>query len=183
MYIHKSFPVPLTTPSGQFCAVRSASLPAGESPLSPLAAWKIIERLIVRPLRLQELTALAQAIRPSYGSSAGFIDCRLLQHAFLSGNWSLIFRPRIASAADFPKNEPVAEQIRTAKVIKTWVEMEVVDERGRPFPNQAYLCMLPDGTLREGETDAQGRVRFDGIDPGNCAFSFTKLSPERWRRG
>ena len=174
---------PITAFSGQFYAVRSASLPAGESPLPPHRAWRIVERLIVRPVQLHELVALSQEIRRPCESSAATISYRLLQHAFVSGHWSLIFRPRIASAPVFPRNEPVAEQIRTAKIIKTWVEMEVVDDQGRPLPNQDYLCMLPDGTLREGQTDAQGRVRFDGIDPGNCAFSLTKLSPERWRRG
>lgn len=173
----------ITTRSVQFCAVPSSALTAGESALPASASWRIIERLLIYPVELSELTAFTLAIRPFGGKSATRIDTRQLQHAFASGSWSLISRPRSASGPVIPKIEPVAEQIRSAKIVKTWVEMEVVDEQGRPMPNQAYLCMLPDGVIRQGETDSQGRVRFHGIEPGNRAFSLTKLSPERWRRG
>ena len=80
-----------------------------------------------------------------------------------------------------PSAEPVAEQLRTAKLVKTWVEFEVVDDHGKPRANEPYRCMLPDGTIREGQTDSRGKVRFDGIDPGNCAFTLTRISPKRWK--
>ena len=134
---------PITAFSGQFYAVRSTSVPAGESPLPPLTAWRIIERLIVRPVQLHELVTLSQEIRRSCESAAATISSRLLQHAFVSGNWFLIFRPRIASAPVFPRNEPVAEQIRTAKIIKTWVEMEVVRRPGSALAEPGLLMYAP----------------------------------------
>lgn len=175
--------VRITTRSGEYSAVPTAALVAGESALRPEAAWQIIARLLTSPVELGDLHALARAMGTMDGKPAAGIDSRRLKAAFLSGAWSLIVPPRMDAAPVFREEEPVAEQIRTAKVVKTWVEMEVVDEQGRPVANQAYLCMLPDGTFRQGETDGRGRVRFDGIDPGNCAFSLTDLSPERWRRG
>lgn len=63
---------------------------------------------------------------------------------------------------------------------KTWIEIELLDPGGNPVPNEPYRIDLPDGTSREGCTDAQGIARLDGIDPGNCQISFTALDKQAW---
>src|SRR4029079_16560280 len=32
---------------------------------------------------------------------------------------------------------------------KSWIEIELVDEKGRPVPGEAYVVTLPDGTKTE----------------------------------
>jgi uncharacterized Zn-binding protein involved in type VI secretion len=65
---------------------------------------------------------------------------------------------------------------------KVWVEIELLDESGKPVPNEPYRIELPDGSVTEGSTDDRGRARVDGIDPGNCKISFPSLDKRSWKR-
>lgn len=58
---------------------------------------------------------------------------------------------------------------------KTWVEFELVDEAGRPVAGEEYRIELPDGSTRRGRLGGDGRVRIDGIDPGDCTITFPGL--------
>jgi hypothetical protein len=51
---------------------------------------------------------------------------------------------------------------------KTWIELELLDMDGNPVPGEAYWIKLPDGTVREGALDQQGRAYFDNLDPGEA---------------
>jgi uncharacterized Zn-binding protein involved in type VI secretion len=57
----------------------------------------------------------------------------------------------------------------------TWVEVQLVDDDGEPYANVDYRMKLPDGSVREGVTDGDGLVKFDGIDPGECEIAFPTL--------
>jgi hypothetical protein len=48
-----------------------------------------------------------------------------------------------------------------------------------PVANEPCEVMLPNGELRSGKLDAQGKLRFDGIDPGTCQVVFPKLQERR----
>lgn len=50
---------------------------------------------------------------------------------------------------------------------KTWIEILVQDFLGFPVPNEPVRVQLDNGTVREGKTNPQGKVRFEGIDPGS----------------
>lgn len=65
---------------------------------------------------------------------------------------------------------------------KVWVEIELLNQDGKPVPNEPYRIELPDGTATEGCTDDRGRARVEGIDPGNCKISFTSLDQRSWKR-
>lgn len=65
---------------------------------------------------------------------------------------------------------------------KVWVEIELLDEHGKPVPSEPYRIELPDGSVTEGSTDDRGRARVDGIDPGNCKISFPLLDQRSWKR-
>jgi hypothetical protein len=58
---------------------------------------------------------------------------------------------------------------------KTWVEIELLDEQGQPMAKEHYRIELPDGSIRDGLLDPQGRARIDGIDPGMCQITFPDL--------
>jgi hypothetical protein len=65
---------------------------------------------------------------------------------------------------------------------KTWVEIRLVDEDGKPVPNQKYTLKLPDGTARNGSLDEHGHARVEQIDPGTCLVSFPEIDAREWKR-
>ena len=167
----------------KYVAVRSKDLRPNETPLKSGVAWKILERLIHRPESLAQLTELGHAVTADSRSSSSRFNLRALEKAFDSGEFVLLVRSNqvtrlIAEARD----ENIADQIREAQVVKTWIEFEVVDAEGKPYPNARFICMMPDGTIQEGSLDSRGKVRFDGIDPGNCVFELVDLDRDAWEK-
>ncbi len=55
-----------------------------------------------------------------------------------------------------------------AALRRTWIEIELTDMDGAPMPGERYSITLPDGTVREGALDANGRAYFGDLDPGNA---------------
>ena len=64
---------------------------------------------------------------------------------------------------------------------KTWIEVELLDDLGEVVPNERYRLRLPDGSIREGRLDANGRARVDGIDPGTAQVCFPDIDANDWR--
>lgn len=56
-----------------------------------------------------------------------------------------------------------------------WIGIELVDTEGRHVPGADYEVELPDGHVVTGKLDALGKVRIEGIEPGQCAVIFPKL--------
>jgi hypothetical protein len=65
--------------------------------------------------------------------------------------------------------------------VKTWVAVQLIDDRGDPVPNVPYKVTLPDGSVMTGSLDDQGAVRFDEIDPGECQVSFPEIHSKEWK--
>lgn len=163
----------------RYRAIRAAQNDRREVPIPAARAAALIEREFLRPKDLSTLTDLWHAIAGARGASPARL--RIIREAFLSGAWLLL--PPAAPAPALPVSfdaEPASEQIRTAREVKTWIEMELVDDAGRPMSGREYLCMLPNGAIERGTLDARGRVRFENIDPGTCAFSILDLDQETW---
>ena len=84
-------------------------------------------------------------------------------------------------AKDAPWHDPESPE---AKKKPHWIEIELIDEKGKPVPGEHYRITLPDGTtLAEGRLDEKGRARVDGIDPGMCKVTFPDLDRTTWRPG
>ncbi len=84
-----------------------------------------------------------------------------------------------SAASDTPPHDPDSEENQR----KThWIEIELIDEDGNPFPGEAYRITLPDGaTVADGTLDSKGRARVEGIDAGVCKVTFPNLDKDMWR--
>ncbi len=64
----------------------------------------------------------------------------------------------------------------------TWIEVRLIDADKHPVPGESYRIQLPDASIVEGTLDHEGKVRIEGIVPGQCLVSFPKLHASEWRR-
>lgn len=70
--------------------------------------------------------------------------------------------------------EPVEPLVSPAPEVD-WIEIELVDQQGKPMRDVAYRLTLPNGSVRPGKLDAAGKARVDGVAPGQCKISFPEL--------
>ena len=64
---------------------------------------------------------------------------------------------------------------------KHFIEVELLDDDGKPVPGEAVCVTLPDGsTASSGVTNEKGLYRVDNIDPGSCKISFPNLDKDAW---
>ena len=78
---------------------------------------------------------------------------------------------------DQPSHNPNSTE---SKQKKDWIEINLVDEIGKPIPGERYKIKLPDGSVDEGTLDDQGHARIDSIDPGSCEISFPDREKHAW---
>lgn len=81
--------------------------------------------------------------------------------------------PQPTGLATKPTPPPEPEPPPAPK--KTWVEFVLLDEEGVPVPEEKYSVELPDGSTKEGQLDADGRVRIDDIEDGTCWVTFPEI--------
>jgi hypothetical protein len=95
-------------------------------------------------------------------------------------------RGRLRRGLALPVAKPVAEQAAAEEPAREtavdWIEIALVDRRGEPVGGEAYRVLLPDGAVREGRLDADGRARLTDIEPGACEVTFPNLDAAEWRR-
>ncbi len=63
---------------------------------------------------------------------------------------------------------------------KSWMEVQLVDEAGRPVAGEPYKITLPDRTVKEGVTDADGLARVTTRAGGTCKIQFPDLDRDAW---
>ena len=114
---------------------------------------------------------------------------RVVRRALSTGRLTAVREPlgALVSGAAVEKEkeeEPVTPRRPPGRDETTWIEVELTDEGNppRPVAFARYRIELPDGSLREGMLDANGRARMVGLDPGMCSLWFPELDAEAWRR-
>lgn len=63
----------------------------------------------------------------------------------------------------------------------TWIALELNSEDGQPMAGQTYRITTPDGKVKQGQLDKEGRVRVDDIKVGSCEITFPDLDGGDWR--
>jgi hypothetical protein len=81
-----------------------------------------------------------------------------------------------------PFTPRTADQTQEEDEDLSWIEIELVDEDDQPVPGERYEITTPDGRISRGTLDENGFARVDGIRPGECQISFTRLDREAWER-
>jgi hypothetical protein len=61
-----------------------------------------------------------------------------------------------------------------------FLELELVDEAGRPVPNARYRVVAKDGSVHEGSLDSHGKARVEPLPPGLCRVTFPELDSGAW---
>jgi type VI secretion system secreted protein VgrG len=83
-----------------------------------------------------------------------------------------------SAASDAPTHDPNAPENADKK---HFIEIDLVDEGGKPVPGEAYKVTLPDGTtVADGTLDEKGHARVDNIDPGSCKVTFPNIDQDAW---
>jgi hypothetical protein len=60
------------------------------------------------------------------------------------------------------------------------IELELLDEAGRPVPNEPFVVRLPDGTTRPGVLDGDGRAKVEGLPTREVEVSFPRREGPTW---
>jgi hypothetical protein len=64
---------------------------------------------------------------------------------------------------------------------RDWIAIELVDDKGKPIPNERFRIELPDGSYAEGKLDGAGQARLSDIDPGTCQVTFPDMDGKEWK--
>jgi hypothetical protein len=167
----KEFLRPLLANPGNLAAVRNAL--ASEHAGIGAPAWNDAELLEHLAGRLVSEGLLVVSCADSYLAS-------------LQGT----FQASAAAASPPPATTPLQDE-QAAKEEKPaqepeeqhWIEIELLDDEGKPVANELYYVELPDGSSLSGRTDAQGRARVEGVDPGTAKVSFPDLDKKMYEPG
>src|SRR5262245_11186391 len=63
-----------------------------------------------------------------------------------------------------------------------WIEIKLVNQKGKPVPGEKYRIELPDGSTRQGVLNSEGVAWEGNLDPGTCKITFPDLDGTEWRR-
>jgi hypothetical protein len=87
---------------------------------------------------------------------------------------------RANAAAEEAEEVDLAEEEAAQTEEKTWIEIELVDPSGYPASNERYKLTLPDGSIKWGRLDRDGRARVEKLQPGSCQVTFPDRDEESW---
>ncbi|MCX4241749.1 hypothetical protein [Paraliomyxa miuraensis] len=89
-------------------------------------------------------------------------------------------RMGIAEAFEVAEAEEAEPLVAESEDETHWFHVVVVDEEDRPMAGVRYRIELTDGRVREGKTDANGGVYYDGMPAGECNFLLVEYDEEMW---
>ena len=118
---------------------------------------------------------MAMATTPDVAEDAGVADSSDPGH-------DVTYNPDAATVEELEIEPGEFEPVEVEERETTWIGLELVDEMDQPVAGEHFELAGPDGRVRRGRTDANGRARISGIPPGNYQISFTELDEDAWER-
>ena len=80
-----------------------------------------------------------------------------------------------------PYKPPETKEEKETK--KSWIEIDLRDEAGKPMAGETYELVLPDGeVVASGTLDEKGFARVDGIEPGQAQVHFPNQENDQWSK-
>jgi hypothetical protein len=62
-----------------------------------------------------------------------------------------------------------------------WIGIELKDSAGNPVPEEQYRVKLPDGSIRTGYLDEEGKAKEEGIpETGQAEINFPRIHGDDW---
>jgi hypothetical protein len=62
-----------------------------------------------------------------------------------------------------------------------WIDIVLADGDGAPVPQEPFRVEFPDGTVKEGRLDREGKARVWGPKGGKCKVTFPRFDGSSWR--
>jgi len=162
--------------------------PEGASPVArSLAAWLVDGWLPDEPRSHALVTDIVASLDGPFGAhrEGSFTAKRAFVRRALASGELRAFRMEMEIVlATAPRKQEAGGERVAPREEKTWFGIELVDDADPPQPVafKRYRVELPDGAVREGMLDENGRARINGLDPGTCKVSFPDLHGEDWRK-
>jgi hypothetical protein len=78
------------------------------------------------------------------------------------------------------KSPPAPKRTEEVGKEDSWIEIELVDESGKPVASEEYLITTADGKPRSGTLDEKGLARVENIWRGQCKVTFLNLDKDAW---
>lgn len=139
---------------------------------------------------LSTQSAVREMYESAFGKSAGNFDyarkrdiVQQLEDAFRRRVFACLRATRVTPGANSEKTDapatPAPAPPRPVKS-KTWIAVELVDDKGKPVAGERYRIETPDGSREEDHLDAEGRARIDNLDHGECQISFPDIDGREW---
>lgn len=91
------------------------------------------------------------------------------------------YQPLPQSQTDPNVDPPLPPPLPPPEPERTWIEVQLFTQDNQPVASRRVRIELPDGSLIERTTDAEGLCRADGIDPGTCKVTLLDLDQAAWR--
>jgi hypothetical protein len=79
------------------------------------------------------------------------------------------------------KTMGASRPVEKPKEKKAWIEIILVDMKGKPIPNVRYKITPPGGGApQEGRLNEHGQAGYYNIEPGECKITFPDLDKDTW---
>lgn len=84
-----------------------------------------------------------------------------------------------ASPEQIMRPEEPLQQMPPVAPMKDWIEIELKDEVVKKIPSEKFKVILPDGSVRKGSIDSQGKAKIGEIEPAKIHVSFPEDKGKR----
>jgi protocatechuate 3,4-dioxygenase beta subunit len=92
-----------------------------------------------------------------------------------------MLKVRDSQVKEMADTTPGTKMVQPCPKQKAWIEFRLVDRNNNPVPGEPYKVRLPDQSVMSGNLDREGKVRFEGIVPGQASICFPGMDRKEWR--